>query len=186
MGFQNVKANEWYSHEKQENSFGVAIGSRQIVQGEKTYTLLAIFPRSAGYKQEWVGNFNVGKGDIHEGFKAARDEALRFSKKYIQDNNITGDLKVWIAGHSRGGAVSNLIGGFFAGGGIGYFGEKVRIKSYKECSKYQTIFSSMQAYCSTFGIVKGYTSSGGYHVAPNGYLWKEKCLEKVNGVLDNE
>ena len=127
MGFQNVMANEWYSHEKQEDSFGVAIGSRQIVQGDKTYTLLAIFPRSAGYKQEWVGNFNVGTGEIHAGFKAARDEALRFAKKYIQENNITGDLKVWIAGHSRGAAVSNLIGGFFAGGGIEYFGEKVSI-----------------------------------------------------------
>ena len=68
-------------------------------------------------------------------------------------------------------------------------GEKVRIKSYKECSKYQTIFSSMRVYCQTFGIVKGRTSSGNsYHIAPNGYLWNEECLEKVNGsgVLDNE
>ena len=66
-------------------------------------------------------------------------------------------------------------------------GDMVRIKSYKECSKYQMIFLSMRAFCSTTAIVKGYTSSGtSYHIAPNGYLWNEEYLEKVSGVLDNE
>lgn len=65
-------------------------------------------------------------------------------------------------------------------------GDIVKIKSCKECSKYQTIFSSMRAYCSTIGIVKECTSYGSYQLAPNGYLWKEKCLEKVSGVFDNE
>ena len=127
MGFNYVEANQWYSKETQENSLGVAMGLRKIIQDGKTYTLLAIIPRSAGYKQEWVGNFNVGTGDFHQGFKEARDEALRFAKQYIKNHNVTGDLKVWIAGHSRGGAVSNLLGGFFAGGGIDYFGDAVSI-----------------------------------------------------------
>ena len=65
-------------------------------------------------------------------------------------------------------------------------GEIVRIKSYKECSKYQTIFSSMRGFCLTIGIVKECTSYGSYQLAPNDYLWKEKCLEKVSGVLNNE
>ncbi len=65
-------------------------------------------------------------------------------------------------------------------------GERVRIKSYKECSKYQTIFSSMRAYCSTFGIVECHSNAGSYYITPNGYLWKEECLEKAGGVLDNE
>lgn len=127
MGFEDVEANEWYSHEMQEDSVGVSVGHRTINANGKTYTLLAIIPRSAGYRQEWAGDMNVEKGDIHKGFKEARDEALRFTKQYINKHNINGDLKVWIAGHSRGGAVSNVLGGFFAGGGISYFGNSVSI-----------------------------------------------------------
>lgn len=127
MGFEDVEANEWYSHEMQEESVGVSVGHRTINVNGKTYTLLAIIPRSAGYRQEWAGDMNVEKGNIHKGFKEARDEALRFTKQYINKHNINGDLKVWIAGHSRGGAVSNVLGGFFAGGGISYFGDGVSI-----------------------------------------------------------
>lgn len=121
MGFQDVETNDYYNLEKLENSCGVGVGHREIQVDGKTYTLLAIFPRSANYKQEWCGNFTVGNGKMHEGFKAARDEALRFVKQYMKKHNITGDLKVWTAGHSRGSAIANLIGGFFAGGGIAYF-----------------------------------------------------------------
>ncbi len=121
MGFKDVETNNYYNLEKLENSCGVSVGHREIQVDGKTYTLLAIFPRSAGYKQEWCGNFTVGNGKMHEGFKAARDEALRFVKQYMKKHNITGNLKVWTAGHSRGSAIANLIGGFFAGGGIAYF-----------------------------------------------------------------
>lgn len=127
MKFNNIESNKYYNLEKEENSVGVIIGHKTIIQDEKEYTLLAIIPRSAGYKQEWAGNFTIGDGDIHEGFKMARDEILRFTKKYINKNNIKGNLKVWTAGYSRGAAISNMVGGFFAGGGIDYFSDKVRI-----------------------------------------------------------
>ena len=127
MGFEDVEANAWYGAEAQENSAAVAVGHRSIEADGKTYTLLAVIPRSAGYKQEWAGNFTVGSGLIHEGFKAARDEDLRFVKQYIGAHGITGEIKVWISGHSRGAAVANLLGGFFAGGGIAYFGESVSV-----------------------------------------------------------
>ena len=127
MKFNDISTNNYYKKEKHENSMGVAVGHKCIVQDGNEYTLLAIIPRSAGYQQEWAGNFTVGDGDIHKGFKLARDEILRYVKTYIEDNNITGDLKVWTTGWSRGAAVSNMIGGFFAGGGIEYFGENVTI-----------------------------------------------------------
>ncbi|MBR5337972.1 MAG: fibronectin type III domain-containing protein [Lachnospiraceae bacterium] len=121
LGFSDIETNKYYSLEKEENSVGCAVARKKITVGNKTYTLLAVLPRSANYKQEWVGNFTVGKGGIHQGFKEARDEILRFVKDYISSKNITGDLKVWITGHSRGGAVTNLLGGFFAEGGGDYF-----------------------------------------------------------------
>ena len=127
MKFNNIESNKYYNLEKKENSVGVVIGQKNIIQDGKKYTLLAIIPRSAGYKQEWAGNFTIGADDIHEGFKSARDEILRFTKKYIEKNNIKGDLKIWTAGYSRGAAISNMVGGFFAGGGIEYFGNTVKI-----------------------------------------------------------
>ena len=127
MDFKDVSTNKYYTLEKEENSGAVAVGHKDIISSGKTYTLLAVIPRSAGYKQEWAGNFTVGDKGIHQGFKAARDEMLRYVKKYIQDNNIEGNLKVWIAGHSRGAAISNMLGAFFAGGGIEYFGNNVSI-----------------------------------------------------------
>ena len=127
MGFEDVSTNEYYTLEKLEDSAGVAVGHRTIKAFGKEYTLLAIMPRSAGYKQEWVGNFTVNEGDIHDGFKQGRDEILRYVKKYINEHNISGNLKVWTAGHSRGSALANMIGGFFAGGGIEYFDGVVSI-----------------------------------------------------------
>lgn len=121
MQFSDPEANRYYTLEKQENSVGVALGHKEITDNGKTYTLLAVFPRSDNYKQEWSGNFNIGTGTLHTGFRSARDEVLRFIKQYMTEHDIKGDLKVWVAGHSRGSSVSNLVGAFFAGGGIDYF-----------------------------------------------------------------
>ena len=127
MKFSDIESNKYYNSEKKENSVGVIIGHKTIIQDGKEYTLLAIIPRSAGYKQEWAGNFTISDGNVHEGFKMARDEILRFTKKYLEKNSIKGDLKVWTTGYSRGAAISNMVGGFFAGGGIEYFGDNVSI-----------------------------------------------------------
>lgn len=129
MGFSDVETNKYYRQVAQEDSMAVAVGHRTIIAYGRTYTLLAIFPRSSGYLQEWYGNCEAGSGDIHEGFKAARDEVLRFVKSYINRHGINGDLKVWTAGHSRGATVANMVGAFFAGGGIDYFGDNVSIQS---------------------------------------------------------
>ena len=121
MGFEDVEGNAYSQEEMLENSAGCVVGRMTIQDGSETYTLLAVVPRSANYKQEWAGNFTVGTEGMHEGFKAARDEVLRFVKQYIGAHSISGNLKVWTMGHSRGAGVANALGGFFAEGGAGYF-----------------------------------------------------------------
>ncbi len=121
MGFSDVETNKYYTLEKQVNSASAAVGHRTVEADGKSYTLIAVIPRSAGYKQEWAGNFTVGDGDYHDGFKQGRDEILRYVKQYLTDHGITGDLKFWIAGHSRGAALANSLGGFLAAGGAVYF-----------------------------------------------------------------
>lgn len=117
FGFDDVAVNEQYDLENLENSVGVALGHKTVTDNGKDYTLIAVAPRSAGYKQEWGGNFTVGTDGLSEGFKHGRDEILRFMKQYVSDNGIEGDVKLWICGHSRGGAMGNSVAGFFAGGG---------------------------------------------------------------------
>ena len=112
MKFNNISTNKYYDNNSEENSMAVTIGSKTILVDNKEYTLLAIIPRSAGYDLEWAGNFNTGNQDIHLGFKIARDEVLRFTKEYINKNNIKGNIKVWLAGRSRAGAVSNMVGAY--------------------------------------------------------------------------
>ncbi len=124
--FQDVETNKYYTTRSEENSAAAAFGHKTIQDGDKTYTLLAIVIRSSNYTQEWTGNFTISSedgstGNMHAGFKAARDEVLRYAALYMKNHGITGDLKVWIAGHSRGAATSNSLGGFFAGGGDEYF-----------------------------------------------------------------
>lgn len=124
--FQDVETNKYYTTRSEENSAAAAFGHKIIQDGKKTYTLLAIVIRSSNYTQEWTGNFTISSedgttGNMHAGFKAARDEILRCAAQYMKKHHITGYLKVWIAGHSRGAATSNSLGGFFAGGGQEYF-----------------------------------------------------------------
>ncbi len=115
-GYSNIQKNQYYSEGlKLADSMGLIIGKKQIKNWQnEDYTLLAIFPRNAGYDAEWMGNFDLGSTKAHKGFMEARDEMLRFMKKYMTDNNISGKLKVWIPGYSRGGATANLLGGFLA------------------------------------------------------------------------
>ena len=124
--FQDVETNKYYTTRQEEDSVGTALGHKTIVVDGRPYTLLAIVIRSANYTQEWAGNFTITEGStseehIHAGFKAARDEVIRFAAQYMKEHGISGDMKVWIAGHSRGAATSNSLGGFFAGGGEEYF-----------------------------------------------------------------
>ena len=121
MGFTNIETNAYYKQENLPDSAACCVAQKTITKSDdptKTAKLLAVFPMSANYRQEWVGNFNVGQSGLHAGFKAARDEVLRFLKGYINRHGIvsnnTNKVKFWVAGHSRGSAIANLIGGFLA------------------------------------------------------------------------
>ncbi len=127
-GFSDIALNGYYAREvKLEDSIGAIVG-RKVLKDAKgePFTLLAFFPRNAGYDLEWYGNFNMGKSGIHQGFKEARDELLRFLKDYISSRKIEGKIKLWASGYSRGAAVANLFGGYLADGSA-YLGEKVRL-----------------------------------------------------------
>lgn len=111
LDFWGFEVNDYYKQEPKEQTMGVGMAYRVIGEGENAYTVLAIVPRSAGYKKEWAGNFTVGKEGLHEGFAKGKDIILEFAKDYVEYylEDFEGEVKIWTMGYSRGAGVVNLL-----------------------------------------------------------------------------
>lgn len=125
IGFKDFEANRDYTERPGRNTFGVGIANKVIyIDGEK-YTVIGIGLRGCGYYAEWAGDLNVGLEGEHTGFAICRDTALAFLKDYLaKHTEITGKVKLWCTGYSRGAAGTNMLGGAIddiiaSGGSIG-------------------------------------------------------------------
>ena len=107
LGFREMESNEFYVSKPEQNSIGVQFAFKRFF----TFTLVSIAIRSGGYQAEWGGNFRFGRTGHHEGFEIAARDVLNLLNEYLQKHrlNKTRRIRFWIAGYSRGGAVSNLV-----------------------------------------------------------------------------
>ena len=109
IGFTDVQANEDFRSTPTEHTIGVACGRKTLTdENGQTYTLLAVAPRGAGYGAEWASNFRLGADGNAAGFTEASEKVLAFLQSYAAAHEISGNLKLWITGYSRAGAVANL------------------------------------------------------------------------------
>ncbi|MGH4120756.1 cell wall-binding repeat-containing protein [Clostridium sp.] len=116
VGFSDFDTNDFYKTKPTIDSIGVVAANKEVKVNNKPYTLIAVATRGAGYEQEWGSNFTLGENGQHEGFNEAKNNVLTYIKKYIADNGISGDIKLWITGYSRGAATVNLVAGAIDGG----------------------------------------------------------------------
>ena len=76
--------------------------------------LLTVVIRSHRYGGEWVSNAHVFSDKYPgyaAGFKSAADKVYSALRKYISEQKLDkSKLKIWVAGFSRGGAISNNLG----------------------------------------------------------------------------
>ncbi len=115
LGFSGFRTNDDYKVRPTTDSFGVAFAKKQIKTGDRVYTLIVIVPRSSGYEKEWASNMLLGSGTgDHEGFKKSSEKLISGLKQYIADEQISEDIKLWFAGHSRGATASNLAEAYIA------------------------------------------------------------------------
>lgn len=118
IGFQDFEVNYNYVTQPSEQTIGTGVAYKTIDVNGEAYTLIAIVPRSAGYEKEWSGNFTIGEGTASEGFAEgfynARQETVQFSAEYIQRHALSGKVKIWTVGYSRGAATANLTAGWYA------------------------------------------------------------------------
>lgn len=108
-GFSDISINEDYKTKPTKDTIGIACAHKKITDNGKDYTMLTIVPRSAGYEMEWGNNFVLGAEGDAAGFDGCADKCLAFAKDYVADNGISGDIKVWTVGYSRGAAIVNLL-----------------------------------------------------------------------------
>ena len=128
-GFSDIVLNDDYKRKPTKNSLGVLCAHKTISDGVKSYPLLVILPRSAGYEKEWANNFVLGPSGDAKGFNDCAEKMLAFAKRYAADHQITGSIKVWIAGYSRGAAVANLAGKKLIDAPKEYLGDAIELDS---------------------------------------------------------
>ncbi len=106
-GFFDVDVNKYYKEKPTTDSLGVIMGHKTI----NGTTLLAVGIRGGNYEMEWAGNFTLGDGKEikqHKGFYDASTIYLESLQEYIDKYSISGNIKLWSVGYSRGGASNNL------------------------------------------------------------------------------
>ena len=91
-----------------------SIGNKTVKINGKETTILAVAIRSGNYGGEWYSNGQVEGGykeNLHNGFSSASLKVAESISAYMKNNNIDeNDVKIWISGFSRGGAVANILG----------------------------------------------------------------------------
>lgn len=110
-GFENIQSNKWMFQPAETDSIGINCASKTIRDNGGSYTLIAVGVRGNNYHAEWGGNARLDATGEHKGFALGRDQALDYLRSYIANTGISGRVKIWIAGYSRGAAVSNMVGG---------------------------------------------------------------------------
>lgn len=111
IGFNSFTVNEDYRQPATFDTIGLAAAKMEM--GD--YTVVAITPRSGGYFREWGNNMHLGDGSksdmMHEGWYNAANKLISFLDNYVSTNNVTGRVKLWMTGFSRGGATTNIAAG---------------------------------------------------------------------------
>lgn len=118
IGFEDIQTGaitydgrSWFELKPTTDSIAVIVGNKPIFVNDEDYTLIALAVRGGGYESEWASNFTIGANGQHNGFDLAKKNVIDYLKTYISNQNITGNIKLWITGFSRAAATANLVGG---------------------------------------------------------------------------
>lgn len=111
IGFDSFTTNEDYLQTARFDSIGLAAAKKKF----DNYTVIAVAPRSGGYYREWANNMCLGDGSksdyMHEGWYNAANKMIDFVINYVNEYQVTGRVKLWMTGFSRGGATANVASG---------------------------------------------------------------------------
>lgn len=99
------------------------IAHKRVSQGKDRKELVVISIRGTRGEMEWLSNFAMGQESEydfisewterqnHMGFDITANRIVEIVEEYMDRYNVEGDdVTFWITGHSRGGALANLVG----------------------------------------------------------------------------
>ncbi len=205
IGFDSIEANTETDLAPTPYTMGLVMAKKTVIDGSRPYTLVAMAFRGSGYGSEWANNFTVGTSEEypegHKGFIEARNRSLEFIMDYL-DRNVKGDVKLWISGFSRGGAVSGLTGAWFNDNaevlsekGISLCNEDIFTYTFEAPSSISTGVNEERNYSNIFNIINpndfitkmpfegwGFTRPGIDHVLPSFYRDK---AQKLNDIIED-
>lgn len=99
-GYEDTEFFQYENSEKSDNKAG-------LVLCHKDNSILAIIRGTKD--EEWYSNFYVGEGVEHAGFSKATELVLSNIDSYVNRHSISQmSTDIFVTGHSRGAAVSNL------------------------------------------------------------------------------
>ncbi|MBO7573733.1 MAG: hypothetical protein J6T25_03035 [Bacilli bacterium] len=103
-GFQDIA---FYGYDTAPTADTVGYSfAHKVIEG---YDVVAITVRGLNYGMEWSNNFIIGKTGNHEGFNACAIDIYQELTQYVSSKCTLNNLKIWISGYSRGGAVANVL-----------------------------------------------------------------------------
>lgn len=104
LGFSQIES-ETYRTDPTSDSIAYGLATKKI--GDTTVLVCAVC--GGGYGMEWASNLTVGDDERSDGFEEASEKVQAAVNDYINRKNLADEkVKLWIAGYSRGAAVSNL------------------------------------------------------------------------------
>jgi len=113
MNFMHVEQTFPIVHEADNDKVGFTFGHKPITIEGKPYELYCVAIRGTPTNAEWFSNFRVGENTRdHMGFHDAAKGVQTAFDKYIKAHppaDPSGEIKIWVFGHSRGGAVANIL-----------------------------------------------------------------------------
>ena len=130
LGFSNIK---YYQPAIGATGVAVALAQKKVVENGELRNVLMIVVRGT-YSWDWIGNFMVyGNEEGHANFISAAREAQENINQYVKEymsEEICGMTRVYVCGHSRGGAVSNLLTYWMKYEGWNYFFDSMTSYTY--------------------------------------------------------
>jgi len=109
--FDNIWMSPSFYVKPETDSIAYGVASKYISQGDQGFTLVAVAVRGGNYEGEWASNFTLGTDGNSQGFDEASDMVMEGIGEYITNYEITGKIKLWIAGYSRAAITTNMCAG---------------------------------------------------------------------------
>ena len=104
IGYRDIRIDDMNTTPTKD-TIGTAIAHKRIGNND----VVAVSVRGNKYGAEWASNLTAGSSGDIEGFASAADKVIARLKAYIAEYDLK-NVKLWIAGYSRAGAVSDLAG----------------------------------------------------------------------------